>query len=164
MHRAVLTIVTAATVFLHTVIGCGACRFCESSSATISSTSTAQTPVRRDCTVGHRHHCCSKRTPVAPSMSERNVDLDVSKSETCECDSRQGHRPLFPCGHGECSFRVVKFLSSAGTAMPDTMGAWSTIDVLLEPDVEELRLSSARGIRHHPPRLRSHLALRILLI
>lgn len=164
MHRAVLTFVTAATVFLHTVIGCGACRFCESSPATISSTSTAQTPVCLDCTVGHRQHCCSKRTPVAPSMSERNVDFDASKSETCECDSRQRHRPLFPCGHGACSFQVFKFLSDAGTAMPDAMGTWSTIDDFREPDVEELRHSSARGVRHHPPRLRSHLTLRILLI
>lgn len=162
-YRFATTILTALTVFLHTAVGCGACRLCESSSPAASSNLTARmpSPCLGTC-AGHRHVHDDRRSPDTSSTSAHLV-VDVAGSSRCECSGEQHHCPSHPCGHSICSLRVAKFLNSTGTVPPDMKVVWSTPDELRKSVVDGRRSYPARRFGHHPS-LRSHLALNVLLI
>lgn len=165
MHRVATTLLTAATVLLHTVIGCSACRLCERYASESPSVAVTQAISEcHGCRAGVHRECDSLHSQVVVSSAIVTVDTFAANGLHCECGG-PGAEPLsHPCGHGTCSLRITKYLSLSGSTIPDAPVIWLAIDDLQKPIVEELRAYPIRRLRYRPQQLRTHLSLRVLLI
>lgn len=165
MYRVATTLLMAATVFLHTVIGCGICRSCERD---IPASQSIATPHANsecgDCNADGHDECDSHPSPAVVASAIASFDASAVDLPHCECGGDGGKPLSHPCGHGTCSLRVTKFLNITNSAIPDTAVTWLTVDDLQKPAIEELRSYPTRRLRHRPQQLRSHLSLQVLLI
>jgi hypothetical protein len=155
MRRAVVSLVTAATVLWHAVIGCcahhDACveHAHEHEQVVVVEHAADDHDADHDCSCTHDAHDDHDAAPVQQLPDE----APASHSE-----------PAAPCDDAECSFLAVKLTSSAEWLGEQLL----TADVpevrtiaLTEVDVVAARLAPGDD---RPPPLRTHLALSILLV
>lgn len=135
MQRAVMSLVTAATVLWHAVFGC--------------------------CT--HHDHAAPDHDAVA-QVAHESHDEDLDGDHDCEHHEAPGSAPVGPCDEAECSFLAAKLTSSA-ELVGEQLSAADVQEVrsVEARNVSAVADYLAPGDVRPPP-LRIHLALGILLI
>lgn len=161
MLRFMTSLMTAATVLWHAVVGCQTChsRHVEARAdhGTVSECCNTFTCRRNDCT------CKSRSCKAHESSTKREVCTAGTSSCVVQNDSHE--LPSEPCDGSSCLSCSSKSIPMERPFFRDCAVSWLASADLLVIDGRHLSASrTARPMDDRPPSLRSHLALRILLI
>lgn len=158
MFRFAMSLMTAATVLWHAVVGC--CVHHDHSEQVVPPKAVTKSAEAKSC-ASAQGCCCKYRKKAA--VEKNAVQLPSNQTGAHE-QTPAKHSPYTPCEGEKCSFAVVKIVTASDFSIVLAGGySVTSSDAIIAVSTSILR-DLAAEINERPPTLRAHLALQVLLI